>query len=455
MKSYLYFLFTHCLVAVIAATAAIVTMFFMDVWAAAIAVGITLTSVAVVSAVIAWKLLRGLRAVESVVSDYDHIENLRTGFTEIDRLAHSIATRSQHWESIARTTRDQASEFQAMMSLLDRRGQGPSSSQQLKDALNGIGRTLHAHLAQLERGAVEIEQATKSIASQAETEGHAVIKTTAYVEQLSTSIDAVTSNAAAATSAFQRTVAVANTALTLVSQLSEGMQRVQTGSHGCEKQIKGMCDPTRQISAIVETISEIAARTNLLALNAAIESIRAGEHGRGFALVADEVRSLAEQATDATREVSSLLDMIQLATQESLRGIAREREQVEAETLRAAQAEQALRTIVELGQDTRAIEQIAECSSQQLQLAQGVVAAVEKISSLAKANRSNAEGIGWSIKTLASTSQALTQVVERLHKCSGNGPLHEESSTAQPLMLTTPAPAPTSDFAAPDFAAIG
>ena len=441
MKLYTDLLLTYLIVAFASACGSAGAIVSGEVWAIAAGCGVSIVAAVATALVTTGRLRHGLKAVESVVADYQHLEDLRTGFAEFDQLARHLGENARHWETIAASTRDQAGEFQVMLSLLDRRGQGEPSSRQLRGALTGLGRTVHAYLTQIQQGAGEIQQLAKSIREESDSQGHAVIKTTAYVEQLSTSIDTVASSAATALSALQGTVKSATVALQLVNDLSQGMKRVQVETHSCEKKLKGLCDPARQISAIVDTISEIASRTNLLALNAAIESIRAGEHGRGFALVADEVRSLAEQATDATREISNLLDSMQLATQESIRGIAREREQVEAEVQRAANAEEALQVIAELAKDTRAIEQISESSTQQLQLAQGVILAVEQISSLAKANRDNAENAAWTIKTLTNVNPQLKNVIERLKNCNGEVSPLEGASNVNSMTLTTSAPA--------------
>lgn len=445
MKLHLFFLLTHTTVAAASASALAGATYFGQAWAIAAASAVAVLVTATAAVVTTRRFQRGLDTVESVLSDHQHSDNLHTGFQELDELAHRLAKNAQHWESIAAATRTQAREFQLMLALLDRRGRGEPTSQQLRGVLAGVGRTLHSHMEQLQQGSTEIEQFTQSITEGADSQGNAVIKTTAYVEQLSTTIDTVSSSAASAQAALRRAGESANAALRLVNELNQGMTRVQVETQSCEKKLKGLCDPARQISAIVGTISDIAARTNLLALNASIESIRAGEHGRGFALVADEVRNLAEQATDATREISSLLDGMQLETQESIRAIVREREQVESEVQRAADAEQTLRQICELGNDTRAIEQISESSNQQLQLAQDVVLTVEQISNFAKANRRDAESIGWTMKTLTNTDPQLAKIIGRLKKCSDEEVSREEALSSPPVAINTPAP--TADFA--------
>ena len=213
------------------------------------------------------------------------------------------------------------------------------------------------------------------------------------------------------------------------------------------RNLRGLCDPSQQISAIVGTISDIAARTDLLALNASIESIRAGEHGRGFAIVADEVRKLAEQASDATREISSLIDAMQIVTQESIRGIVREREQVELEFDRAVETEQVLQQICESKKsDTSHIQRISESSTQQLQLAQDVVLAVEQISEIAKANRAGAESVGWTIKSLTEMTPQFSSTVERLRSC-GVASADEAEDVVGNVGAPIATPLPAANFA--------
>jgi methyl-accepting chemotaxis protein len=204
---------------------------------------------------------------------------------------------------------------------------------------------------------------------------------------------------------------------------------IRVQSQQCEKKLSGLSDPSREISAIVGTISDIAARTDLLALNASIESIRAGEHGRGFAIVADEVRKLAEQASDATREISSLVDSMQLVTQESIRGIARERDQVDNEVERAVSAQRSLQRICGLSEDTAEhVRQITQSSTQQLHLAQDVVLAVEQISKIAKAHRGSAESANWTMKALSDSTPQFSSAVERLRSCGGTSAIESNDN---------------------------
>ncbi len=439
MKTPVFFLLTHLLAGAGSAGAIAISLSLGSERATVIGIVVALVVASLVAVFSAWRIRSGIDCFKTVLADYQQAEKLRTGLIDFDQFAYRLATCAEHWEAIATQSRNQRGEFQAMIALLDRRGQSESCSQQLRSALAGLGKSVHGHLTQFFQGAAEIEGLAKSITERADAQGHAVVKTTAYVEQLSTTVDAIAHNASATQSAFQRTVTSAEKAMHLVDQLKDGMKQMKLETESCEKKLKGLCDPARQVSAIVDTIGEIAARTNLLALNAAIESIRAGEHGRGFALVADEVRNLAEQATDATREIANLMEAMQLATQESIRGIERERELVAAEAQRADSAGQALREITELGKDTRSIEQIDESASQQLQLAQGIILAIEQISSMAKANRGKAESVSWTTKTLVGVSPQFIKVIDRLRKCSGEEPFPQDSASANPVIAPSSA----------------
>src|SRR5690606_37276308 len=107
-----------------------------------------------------------------------------------------------------------------------------------------------------------------------------------------------------------------------VEQAVDSMESIATAVARASETVNQLGEYGQQIGDIVKTIDEIASQTNLLALNAAIEAARAGEQGRGFAVVADNVRSLAERASEATKEISGLIGKVQSGTQDAVQAMA-------------------------------------------------------------------------------------------------------------------------------------
>ena len=176
---------------------------------------VSLLAVAGISWFASMKITSGLESLESAIADHEDSETLRTGIDELDHCVLEICKIAARWEKVAADNRRQASEFQSMMRLLSRRGAGSDpSSEQVREMLAGLGTTLHTHLSSFERGASEIEGLTRAITEGTDAQGHAVIKTSTYVEQLSGTIDSVSTSAASAAQATERTADSANSALT-------------------------------------------------------------------------------------------------------------------------------------------------------------------------------------------------------------------------------------------------
>lgn len=342
------------------------------------------------------------------------------GIWEFDHTASQLSEHASRWDEMAANGREQVRDVQAILMLLNRRGGGrQSGGADLRQVLGGIGQSLHGNLDQMEQSAAELARCTQEIADGAEIQNNAVIKTSTYVEQLSTNIDLISNNTKHVQEAILTTRRSAREGLKRVAELLGGMNRIRAQSLASEKKLRGLNDPSRQISSIVATIGDIAARTDLLALNASIESIRAGEHGRGFAVVAEEVRKLAEQTAQASREITGLIESIQLATQESIAVLAQERSEVEAEVSLAGAMGSDLEQICKATEeDASRAGDITSAAHQQLQLMQDIVLAVEQISNVARASRSRAENACWTMKTLAKLRSQVDASVDQLRKCS-------------------------------------
>jgi methyl-accepting chemotaxis protein len=140
-----------------------------------------------------------------------------------------------------------------------------------------------------------------------------------------------------------------------------------------------------EITTIVGTIARISEQTNMLALNAAIEAVRAGEHGHGFSIVADEVKKLAERTAAATQEIEKLVRTIQLETNESVEAIEQQTTVMEREVEVVGRAGQALSRIQQVSTETaRIVDTINRVSDEQARAMKEVEERISDISSIAR-----------------------------------------------------------------------
>ena len=200
----------------------------------------------------------------------------------------------------------------------------------------------------------------------------------------------------------------------IVQNSSRLMDAIARRVNESSQTVEGLGQRSDQIGAIVNTIQDIADQTNLLALNAAIEAARAGEQGRGFAVVADEVRALAERTTKATKEISTMIKNIQGETQAAVsamvEGVAQVRKGTE-ETARSGEAlEDILARINELAMQ---VSQIATAAEEQTATTSEITQNIQMITDVVERNVESAHG------TTVATAK-LSEQVDQLHGLVGH-----------------------------------
>jgi len=248
----------------------------------------------------------------------------------------------------------------------DETGQLILAMNSMTDKLHGIVSQVSGTSAKVAEAAGTLHSTSSRIATGAEeVAAQAATAATAGEEMSATSGD-IAQNCQLAAEGAQRAsqtaqggAAVVDATIAVMGQISEKVQE-------SARTVESLGARSDQIGAIIGTIEDIADQTNLLALNAAIEAARAGEQGRGFAVVADEVRALAERTSRATREISAMIKAIQGETRGAVTAMEQGVSQVEAGTVEASRSGEALGNILQQISDVAMqVNQIATAAEQQ------------------------------------------------------------------------------------------
>ena len=267
---------------------------------------------------------------------------------------------------------------------------------------------------QVSSAANEIQTTTEHLAEGSESHSSQIVDTSSAIEEMAVSIQQVSDNAAQAAKVAEGALNRALTGGESVKKTIEAMNGIRSQVQETAKRIKRLGESSQEIGEIVQSIGEIADRTSILALNASIQAAMAGEAGRGFGVVAEEVERLAERATDSTKKISTLIKSIQSDTNEAVAAMEETTREVVGGSGLANEAGQQLEQIGSVSKQlAELIQSISMAAGQQARGSDSVSKSMTQISTVTQQTAAGSKQAAVSIQNLSGLADRLRESMDR------------------------------------------
>jgi methyl-accepting chemotaxis protein len=330
----------------------------------------------------------------------------------IETMVDRLRSKMSEAESKSREAEEQAHKAeQAMQNAQDQEAR----VQKLLAKMTGIAEQAADIAEQVSLAADELAAQVEEVARGTEIQNERTSETATSMEEMNATVLEVAKNASSGSESAKSTKDRAESGAEIVEKSVAAIRRVYDKSQVLKEEMTTLGNRTDDISRVIDVISDIADQTNLLALNAAIEAARAGEAGRGFAVVADEVRKLAEKTMSATKEVEQSIHGIQQSARANIESVDEAAEAVNEATELAGQSGSALREILNYADETSMqVQSIATAAEEQSAASEEINRAIEDISRI---TQETSDGMGQSsqaVTELAALAQKLKGLIEEM-----------------------------------------
>lgn len=296
-----------------------------------------------------------------------------------------------------------------------------SSEDVLGNSFEGMTKNLRAQISDMLEGAsvlgsaaTEIVASTSQLAASASQSAAAISETTTTVEEVRQTAQLASQKARLVSESAKKAVQVSQGGRKSASDVVGGMNRIRQQMDAIAASMVRLSEQSQAIGQIIATVEDIATQSNLLAVNAAIEAAKAGEHGKGFGVVAHEVRSLADQSRQATKQVRTILGDIQKATGAAVMATEEGGKAVEGGLHQTEAAGESIQSLADsVHEAAQAATQISASSQQQLVGVDQVASAMESIRQASTQNVESARQLEVAARNLNDLGQRLRKTVER------------------------------------------
>ncbi len=284
----------------------------------------------------------------------------------------------------------------------------------------------------------QISSSTEEMAAGAQEQSAQSKEVASAVEQMTKTIMDSASSASSASKASKDTSLQAREGVVKVEESKRGMDNIFNSAENTSKIIASLTGKTDQIGEIALVIDDIADQTNLLALNAAIEAARAGEQGRGFAVVADEVRKLAERTTKATKEIADTIRAIQNEARDADTAMQNAKGSVEKGIGLTQQVDDVLKNILaSAGNVEQLINQVAVAGEEQSTAAEQISKSIEGINNVTQESTTGTQQIAKTAEDLNRLTENLQNLLHTFKTSLDNNHTYNNGVKSNRVLLTT------------------